>query len=633
MKKALLSSLGGVLLLIAVVYSTITWWSGDHIEQDTRNGIEVLNERLVDSGLTPVTIKEIEYKRGIFSSEAVYVVSLAETTPNIKPLDIKIRSHIDHGPMPLRSMLSGQFAPHLAVIRSSLEQTPYTEKLFEYTKGRPFIEGQTLVDLNGDAHSNWTVLPLDFTQNGIHTLFSGAKVRVNIGANLKTWQTEVDVESLDLLGAATSVSLRGIRSYNNSQDNPTGVSVGTRGVSISDLQIKRTGLPSLKLTDLQSRFILNENDKLLDGVLSYDAGSLVIGAKDLGKLNVLASFDHLNAEAIKSLASFAGNISLRSLNNAPDQELITNSDIKVFWQYVQALLKDKPTVHFNPVSLKNSTGESKFELHLATTPTDVKPGGVGLTGNPLGAFHASINTSRQLAIAIWSEIKQAEGMPESKAQLASEKEVNTALFLASLAKLVKVSGDNLGATLTLDQSVFKLNGIATPTSGFLAWLEASAPRGWLSNDTPTAQEEPDDAVAKRHFDPQALIEILTAQGRNFEQRKDEQGDPVLQVAPEDTGASKIDFVFVGCGSDPSCEDVLLRATYEPKKPQATKRVGDWNQDHSLAKARINSSQEPVLEMDISTYGGISKDSMQSMVSDFFSLVKDFNKALNQKASN
>jgi membrane-bound ClpP family serine protease len=59
-------------------------------------------------------------------------------------------------------------------------------------------------------------------------------------------------------------------------------------------------------------------------------------------------------------------------------------------------------------------------------------------------------------------------------------------------------------------------------------------------------------------------------------------------------------------------------------------VSDWNQDHSLAKARINTSQEPVLEMDISTYGGLSKDSMQSMVSDFFGLVKDFNKALNQK---
>jgi uncharacterized protein YdgA (DUF945 family) len=630
LKKTLLSSLGGVLLLIVVVYSIITWWSGDHIEQDTRNGIEVLNERLADSGLGPFTIKEIDYKRGVFSSEAVYVVSLASATPDAQPIDLKIRSKIDHGPLPLRSLLNAQFAPHLAVIHSSLEPTPYTEKLFEYTKGRPFIEGQTLLDLNGDAHIDWTLLPLDVAQNGVHTVFSGAKIKVNVGANLKTWQTEAELASLDLTGTALTVSLRGVRSYNNSQDNPTGVSVGTRGVAINDLQIKRAGLPNLKLTDLQSRFILNENEKLLDGVFSYDAGSLIIGTKDLGKLNLLASFDHLDAETVKSLANFFGSIWLRSLSNAPDQELITSSDVKAFWQQMQVLLKDKPSFHLNPVSLKSSTGESKLELHLAMAPAEVKPSGVGLTSNPLGAFHASLNVSRQLALTIWSEIKRADGMPENKAQQAAEKEINTALFLASIAKLVRVSGDSLSASLTLDQNVFKLNGNSTSASGFLAWLEATTPQGWLSSNAPTAQEDPDDAISKRNFDPQSLIEILTSQGRKFEQRKDEQRDPVIQIAPEDTGATRLEFVFVGCGSDPTCEDVVLRAIYEPKKPLATKRVSDWNQDHSLAKARINTSQEPVLEMDISTYGGLSKDSMQSMVSDFFGLVKDFNKALNQK---
>ena len=147
------------------------------------------------------------------------------------------------------------------------------------------------------------------------------------------------------------------------------------------------------------------------------------------------------------------------------------------------------------------------------------------------------------------------------------------------------------------------------------------------------QGEPDDVGLKSHFDSQAFTDILTANGHNFEQRKDEQGDPVIQIAPEDTGATRIEFVFVGCGSDPTCEDVVLRASYDPKKPQAIQHINQWNKDHSLAKARIGQTQEPILEMDVSTYGGLSKESMQSMVNDFFGLVKDLAKEFESTAVN
>ena len=633
MKTKIISTVGGIVVFIIAIYATITWWSGSHIEQDTRDGIEALNEHLADGGMDSISVKEIQYQRGIFSSEAVYLISLAPTTSDTKPVDIKILSKIDHGPLPLWSLLHGQFAPHLAVIHSTLVPTALSEKLFSYAKGQPFIEGQSLLDLNGDLHSVWTTTPLSVSQDGLHTELGSVSIKINVGANLTTWQSDVGIPSLTLANKSGSIAFNGVRLYNNSQQNDKGLTVGTRGATVNQLSIQQPGLPTLKLDELQTRLVLNQNDRLLDGVIHYETEKLTLGAKDFGKLNFLVSFDHLSAEPMKSLVNLSGDLVIRSLNQASDADLVTNTDIKAFWQQVQTLLKDKPTLHLNPLVWDSKQGSGKFELHLALAPVALNASGVGMTTNPLETFHANLNVSRPLATSVLTEIKLGQGVPESKAQALAEKEVNTDLLLASIAKVVKIDGNNVAASLTLEKNTFKLNGNPVSTSGFLNWLVSKAPLGWLDSDVTQVQGEPDDVGSKSHFDSQAFTDILTANGHNFEQRKDEQGDPVIQIAPEDTGATRIEFVFVGCGSDPTCEDVVLRASYDPKKPQAIQHINQWNKDHSLAKARIGQTQEPILEMDVSTYGGLSKESMQSMVNDFFGLVKDLAKEFESTAVN
>jgi hypothetical protein len=175
--------------------------------------------------------------------------------------------------------------------------------------------------------------------------------------------------------------------------------------------------------------------------------------------------------------------------------------------------------------------------------------------------------------------------------------------------------------------VFKVNGQAVSADTLLTLASSFVPAGWLAAEPVASADGPDEAAATRHLDPSVLASILTAADFSFEEIKDEQGDPLLKVAPGDSGAAKIDMLFVGCGSDPSCEDVLLRATYSANKPDALKVANDWNLRKRWARAYVNDKREAVIEMDISAYGGIGRDAVEGMVNTFFKIVRSFSKEL------
>jgi hypothetical protein len=44
---------------------------------------------------------------------------------------------------------------------------------------------------------------------------------------------------------------------------------------------------------------------------------------------------------------------------------------------------------------------------------------------------------------------------------------------------------------------------------------------------------------------------------------------------------------------------------------------------------LNDAEQAVLEMDISAYGGIERDALESMVDNFFKLLREFSKTISK----
>jgi hypothetical protein len=158
-------------------------------------------------------------------------------------------------------------------------------------------------------------------------------------------------------------------------------------------------------------------------------------------------------------------------------------------------------------------------------------------------------------------------------------------------------------------------------------LGSFIPIRFFTSQSSSGQEGPDEALSLQHLDPEVLGAILSDSEFAYEEFRDSDGDLVLKVAPGDAGADSIEIIFSGCRKDPTCEDVLLRATYSAAQSAPLKFVNDWNLRNRWARVYVNDSGTPILEMDISAYGGIGQDAIEAMVSTFFKLVRDFSKEL------
>ncbi len=622
-----LMAAGGTLALLITAYSGVSWQSGSRIQAESELAIDALTAQLSKTWGDQIQLSQASYERGIFSSKVSYVLSFASTKDaNVKP-EIVFLNRIQHGPFPADELLRGHFSILSASVRTTLETTPFTDALFKAAQGQSVLVGHTLIDINGVSTLNWSAQAIDYTDGSTRSKFGGATLQANIGPGFSFTRGELKVNSLNISDGKSSIDIQGSNIYTDTHMGAFGLNIGTRGASIEQLTLTTLDMPTVRAEKIQSRLVLNEKAPLLDGQASYEIGALKIDEKNWGKLNATAFYDKLDSAALKSLLDLNSSLVSRSISNPPEADLVTSADLKQFWLVVQSLLKASPSLRIEPLSWQTPDGESQFSLKVGFAPTALQSSGLGLTGNPLLTFESTLSLSRPMITGLVAQIVQTAGVNPAQAKIRAEKEIKSILDAASHMKLGKMEGDAFISKLAFEKNALTVNGQKVPPDAITKFIATAIPSAWLSAEPMSSQDGPDETAEVKHLDPAVLATILTAAHFTFEEARDEQGDPMLKVNPGTSGAAKIDFSFIGCGSDPTCEDVLLRATYSPDKPVALKVANDWNLRNRWARAYVNDKQEAVIEMDINAYGGIGHDALEAMVSTFFKIVGDFSKEL------
>lgn len=626
MKRKLITA-GSAIALSIATYAAFSFYAGARLQKESDRAIEILNSHLSRKWSDQVQISQSSYSRGIFSSEATYILTFPSAKdPSIRP-EIIFTNMIDHGPLPAKEVLKGHFSPLMASIHTVLQPNPYTQAQFGASGGRSFIDGHTTVNMQGISSLNWSARPLDYTQDATRSKFGGASLQATIGADFSASRGLLNIASLTVSDGKSSIDLQGISIATDTKIGSFDLNIGTSDLRIDRLSIARLEKPTLVAEKINTQLELNEKASLLDGKLNHEIGSLKINQKDLGKISLAAVYDQLDGTALKSLIDLNNNLLTRSINNSPEADLVTTADLKQFWLGLQSLLKSKPGFRVEPLTWTTPEGTSRFELKSRFTPVDAPASGMGLAGNPISTLSASLEISRPMLASLLAESIQNSGATPAQAKVRTEKEIKSLLDIAAQFKLGKMDGDKFVSQLILENNTLKANGQAVPLEALNNYIISAIPSAWLLEQTASTQDRPDETAEIRHLDPSALATILTAADFNFEETRDEQGDPLLKVSPGNSGAAKIDISFIGCGSDPTCEDVLLRATYSPDKPVALKVANDWNIRNRWARAYVNDKDEAVIEMDINAYGGIGHDALEAMVNTFFKIVGDFSKEL------
>ena len=626
MNKKLLSAVSALLLLFGL-YAGTSWYIGGRVQAEAHTVIDSLNTYIAKNWSDQVRVTLRSYERGVFSSQASYLLTFPATKTSTLSPEVLVVNRITHDALPVAQLARGNFEWLSASIHTTLAPTAFTEALFKATGGRSLIDGHTQLSVKGVAKLDWVIRPVDHTQDTVRSRFAGATLIAEFGPTFHHTKGELKIKALNITDGKVTLDIKASRLHTDTHPGQSGLSIGISGADIGELTLTSLNFPTVTAKQINTRLVLNEKDNLLTGQSHYDIERLTIDKKDWGTLQLTASYDKLNGNTVKSLGDLYTTILTRLLNSEPEADLTTAADLKQFWGHVQTLVKNSPTVRLDPLIWQTANGQSSITLSTVLAPVDLRSGGLGLNGNPLQTIDATIAISRAMAVGVRTTALEANGVKPAQAKSTAEKDIASALDVAAKLKLGALKGDRFVAQLSFKDNVVKVNGQVISADTLLTLASSLVPASWLSTEPVASADGPDEAAAIRHLDPSVLASILSAADFTFEEVKDEQGDPLLKVSPGDSGAAKIDMLFVGCGNDPSCEDVLLRATYSPNRPVALKVANDWNLRNRWARAFVNDKKEAVIEMDISAYGGIGRDAVEGMVNTFFKIVRDFSKEL------
>jgi len=635
MKKKLMIATAALAVLIAA-YSGASLWSGIRIQAQSYAAVDALNLHISRMWSDQIRVSTQNYQRGIFSSQASYALTFPSKQDSATALkrEILFVNDISHGPFPLKNILKGDFSAVGALIETNGAPTPWTETFFNSNQGLPFVVGQTRISTDGVAKLLWTATPLDLRQDALRIQFGGAQLKAEIGPRFRNRKGEFTLEALNVTDGLTTFDVKGVKLETDAKSSPSGLPFGIDKHDIASLTWASVNAATVELEKLKLRTALTRDDAEVNSETLMDIGSLSLAQKKMGAFKLGFTVDKLSDRALVPLLELYNRTLIRMISHVLTPEALNAAEIKRIWLQLHGILKNSPSVRIEPLSWETPAGKTQLTLSAALKPAELASGGIGLRGSLIDTLDATLTVSQPMVNALVLQSMQTPGSNPAKIKGLADRESRRLTDLAVQLKLGRVQNGLLVSHFNVQNDALRVNGQRTPAEPILKLLSTFVPPAWLATRTAAGQVGSDETASLQHLDPAVLTTILSDADFTYQESRDRDGDLVLNVAPSDLGANKIEIIFSGCRKDPTCEDVLLRATYPTKQTAPLKFVNDWNLRNRWARVFINDSNTPVLEMDISAYGGIGQDAIEGMVSTFFKLVREFSVELKaaEKAS-
>ncbi|MBO6639215.1 MAG: YbjN domain-containing protein [Roseitalea sp.] len=116
-------------------------------------------------------------------------------------------------------------------------------------------------------------------------------------------------------------------------------------------------------------------------------------------------------------------------------------------------------------------------------------------------------------------------------------------------------------------------------------------------------------------DPEAIINLLRGFGSAVLE-EDDAGDPMIVARIDGT---RFLVLFYGCEDGANCKSIQFRAAWESAGNITMGQLGGWNADKRFGKAYLDDVKDPVVEMDVNLFGGVSTRNLEDTI-DWWQLV-------------
>lgn len=486
MKKSLVAV--GVIVALGAVWAGSSWYTGKQLEgrmaEMVQRANSELNDALPEAGLV---ISYENYQRGTLSSEMQIVFKNAENakTPLLPEGEsIVFNEKISHGPLPGLTHFS--FIPAMASVQSELVKNTVTEPLFVITKDQSPINADTRIAFDGATSSVINLIPIDFTKDNSHVVFSGSTMDLDIDAKANKIKFALNansgsVDSINDVGQTMKASFNGISLTSDSQiSDIADLRIGTQKMGLQDFNLAVEGkeMAALKGFVISAVTELQADKKNVAMQADYSLDALKAQGQDFGSGKLAVKLNNLDAEALVAVSKAYTQESQKLLSDAAimqDPDLYREKMVEAIAASLPQLLKGNPTLSVAPLSWKNSKGEATFNLSLALKdPQNAEITPADTAETVLGRYLTSLDTRlvipMDMATQLVSQVSQLEGVSAKDAEQAAAEQVKGLAAMGQMFHITKVEDNNITATLIFADNKATLNGEAVPLSDFFGAL-------------------------------------------------------------------------------------------------------------------------------------------------------------------
>ncbi|MBW7984404.1 YdgA family protein [Enterobacillus tribolii] len=490
-----------VIVVLGAAWTGASWYTGTLLEERMAGEVTKANDAITQYfPKAGVKLSYEDYQRHLFSTDVRFTLQADPAFKGesaLKPdQKIVLKEAIDHGPFPLSQLKRFNLIPSMASVHTELENTPAVKAIFDATKGQSPFDINSRIAYSGDTSSRIDFVPVDFVKDKTSIKFSGATIDADVGRDLSAMKMTIASDSLFISapnqhGETENLTLQGLSLDNDTKLGKFGLSTGTQKILVKKLNLGIDGQDGVQLENFALDGIVNdgsEND--INGALTYTLDAFKIKDQDFGSGKANIKFSGIDGAQLKKFSEQYNALVTTMLAKGEniDPDAYQEQVIALLGQNLPALLASKPTIQLQPLSWKNSQGESTFTLDI--TLNDPQKGTRPELGmlNAIGKLDAALNLSVPMATQ-W--VKQSGEMMgysgEDAASLAQEK-VDSLAAMGEMFKLTKKQDNSIISTLHYADGVIDLNGQKMSAEELLQMM-MSQPEGF--------EQAPDDAAPEQ----------------------------------------------------------------------------------------------------------------------------------------
>lgn len=452
------------LMAIAAAGTAGAWYTGTQLEGVLRQNIEQTNVQLVSQlPNADVSLQLVDFEQGVFSSRARYRLVMPSAEGGAD-LDIFVRDHIEHGPLPLSRLTSFKFWPVMAVSNAELERTDRLAALFAASAGRAPVTVVSNVGYGGGVNGEIALAPLSWSGAMSAGTFSGLSALYSTDTAGETLWLKGRVDSLELSGD-TRASLVGVDFTLDRTRDASGLYLGTGKVEIDQLAAMIDGRPALVLSEMVQSDVTTLADDGAQMQLNYRLGSVSYGATRLGSVDMGWTLSRLDPQALLELAGVYNSAVVE-----PDER---HRDIdERAREALEQLLEHHPRLSLDNFAIRTAHGESRLSLGIELDrPLSLKLPPALLVPQLIGNLEARLVLSKPMLVDMIRH--KALFQPDADLAAVEQEAAMVAEMVTGMAEMLqlgRVEGDNILTQLSYTGGAVSLNGRAIELDDLAALL-------------------------------------------------------------------------------------------------------------------------------------------------------------------